>query len=108
MIILKQVCIFLAMLFVACMVCHGEVARAKPDSRHLTAFYLTLSAGGAFGGIFVGLIAPVIFPAIWEYHIGLWSIAAVTAIVLFLEKDSGPGDPRLVPWVAACFFAIIL
>ena len=29
-------------------------------------FYLTMSAGGAIGGVFVGIVAPLVFPAIWD------------------------------------------
>jgi hypothetical protein len=102
-----QIGVFLAMLFSACMVCHGELARIKPGARDLTAFYLTLAAGGAFGGILVGIIAPLIFPAIWEYHIGLWAIAALLALILFLDKDSWLHDPRPEPWIPMALFAII-
>ena len=38
-------------MFCGCMLCHGELARLKPAPEKLTAFYLTLSAGGAAGGI---------------------------------------------------------
>ena len=34
-------------LFVACMFCHGELARLKPAPRYLTRFYLMISVGGA-------------------------------------------------------------
>src|SRR5215218_3319808 len=44
--------------FVITLVCHGELARTKPDARHLTAFYMWMSLGGVVGGIFAGLIAP--------------------------------------------------
>ena len=40
-------------LFVACMVCHGELARLKPHPSQLTSFYLMVSLGGALGGVFV-------------------------------------------------------
>ncbi|HTB20101.1 MAG TPA: hypothetical protein VK708_18390, partial [Bryobacteraceae bacterium] len=36
---------FVATLFICCMVCHGELARLKPDPRHLTGFYLMISLG---------------------------------------------------------------
>jgi hypothetical protein len=102
-----QIGVFLAMLFTACMVCHGELARIKPEARYLTAFYLTLSAGGAFGGIFVGIIAPLIFPGIFEYHIGLWAIAALLILILFLDKDSWLHDPSPDPWIPMALFAIL-
>jgi hypothetical protein len=105
--VFRQIGVFLAMLFAACMVCHGELARIKPKARYLTAFYLTLSAGGAFGGIFVGIIAPLIFPAIWEYHLGLWTIAALLILILFLDKDSWLHDPKPDLWVPMALFAII-
>jgi len=41
--------LYLVGMFVACMVCHGELARLKPDPAHLTRFYLMISVGGAAG-----------------------------------------------------------
>jgi hypothetical protein len=34
---------------------------AVPSARHLTAFYMWMSAGGMIGGIAAGLIAPHVF-----------------------------------------------
>ena len=70
-------------LFVFCMVCHGELVRRKPPVRHLTLFYLMLSVGGALGGTFVGLIAPMIFTAYFELPIGLFLCATLVATVLW-------------------------
>ena len=72
-------------LFVFCMVCHGELVRRRPPVRHLTLFYLMLSIGGALGGTFVGLLAPVIFDAYFELPIGLFMCAALVIIVLWRE-----------------------
>jgi hypothetical protein len=58
-------------LFVCCMACHGELAALKPDPRRLTSFYLMIAAGGAVGGIFVGLVAPHVFDQFLELHVGL-------------------------------------
>jgi hypothetical protein len=66
-----QLAVDLAALFVACMVCHGELARSRPSPRHLTAFYLAISAGGAIGAAFTALIAPRIFTQFSEYPIAL-------------------------------------
>ena len=61
---------FLALvLFVICMVCHGELSRLKPHTSHLTGFYLTVSVGGAIGGLFVAFLAPRIFNANYELPI---------------------------------------
>ena len=76
---------FLAMLFSLCMVCHGELFRCKPSSRYLTEFYMMVSAGGAVGGIFVGLICPQIFSSNVEMNIGL--VAAFMLAVGVLSDD---------------------
>ena len=70
----KQLAVYLVALFVSCMVCHGELARSRPSPRHLTAFYLSISAGGALGGVFVALLAPRIFAENTEYLIGLGAV----------------------------------
>jgi hypothetical protein len=75
-------------LFVCCMVCHGELVRLKPGSRYLTSFYLMISAGGAIGGIFVSLIAPGIFKAYWEFHLGLAGVGLIFLIILFRDRGS--------------------
>jgi len=59
--IYKQVGIYSAGLFVCCMVCHGELYRLRPDPRYLTGFYLMIAAGGALGGFFVAVVAPLVF-----------------------------------------------
>jgi len=56
-----QLAIFLPGLFIACFFCHGELYRTRPQARHLTAFYLTVSAGGALGGLLVAVVAPLAF-----------------------------------------------
>jgi SAM-dependent methyltransferase len=54
-------------LFVAAMVCHGELARTRPSARDLTGFYVCLSVGGVLGGLFNALVAPMAFSGIFEY-----------------------------------------
>ena len=63
--------VYAVALFIACMVCHGELAARKPAPRYLTSFYLALSIGGAIGGLFVGLLAPYLFIAYFELPIAL-------------------------------------
>src|SRR4051812_28666826 len=54
-----------AAMFCICLLCHGQLARLKPPSQYLTAYYLMMSAGGALGGIAVSLIAPHVFKSIF-------------------------------------------
>ncbi|MEO8497478.1 MAG: fused MFS/spermidine synthase, partial [Planctomycetota bacterium] len=63
--------VYLALLFLVCMVCHGEMVRCKPVPRFLTSFYLMVSAGGALGGMFVALVCPQVFSTFVEMGIGL-------------------------------------
>ncbi len=86
--IIMQVLVYLTGLFFCCMVCHGELAAQKPGTRDLTSFYLLLSAGGAVGGLFVGLIAPYVFDSYWEMHIGLFACLLVTPAIYYRDKTS--------------------
>ncbi|MCB0344378.1 MAG: fused MFS/spermidine synthase [Bdellovibrionales bacterium] len=83
-------------LFTSCMVCHGELTRIKPHPKYLTSFYLMISAGGAFGGLFVSIISPLIFPAFFELHVGLISCAFLVLVVLYIDPESAiaGGQPR--------------
>jgi hypothetical protein len=86
--VIAQIGILAVALFVACMACHGELARLKPHPRYLTAFYLAVTAGGALGGVFVGIIAPRLFPGMWELPIALWLTAALLLATLAHDRSS--------------------
>lgn len=73
---------YLLLLFLVCMVCHGELVRRKPAPRHLTKFYIMTSAGGALGGILVGLVCPNVLPDTYELNLGLLLSFVVVATVL--------------------------
>ncbi|NNG05136.1 MAG: fused MFS/spermidine synthase [Inquilinus sp.] len=60
-----------ATFFVCAMVCHGELWRVRPGTRHLTEFYLWMSFGGMLGGVFNAILAPIFFNAVLEYPIAL-------------------------------------
>ena len=79
-----QILAYSILLFAACMLCHGELYLLRPNAKYLTTFYLMVSIGGAFGGIFVSLVAPLIFNGYWEFFIGL---AMTIAIVLTVLRD---------------------
>jgi len=69
--IMVQGAVYLAGMFFYAMVCHGELAKLRPDPRWLTGYFLVISAGGAAGGLFVGIIAPLIFPLYLELHVSI-------------------------------------
>ena len=72
--------LYLAGLFVSCMVCHGELARLKPDPAHLTRFYLMMSLGGALGAVLVAIAAPLVLPGYFELGIALVLLGALFAL----------------------------
>jgi hypothetical protein len=57
--------------FVVAMVCHGELARQRPPVEHLTQYYLWMAAGGVLGGLCNALVAPLLFPGVFEYPLAL-------------------------------------
>jgi SAM-dependent methyltransferase len=69
-----------ASLYVLCYVCHGELAHAKPEPQYLTGYYLTISTGGAAGGLFVAVIAPTVFNASYDLAILLPFSALVVVL----------------------------
>jgi len=98
--LLWQVVGYGSALFVCCMVCHGELARLKPSPRHLTSFYLTASAGGALGGLLVALVAPLVFDAYFELHVGLWACFALAVAAFWRERAP---HRRWRRWAAVLF-----
>jgi SAM-dependent methyltransferase len=85
--------------FVICMVCHGELARMKPHPKFLTGYFLMVSVGGAVGGVFVALIAPSLFNALYELPISLILCVLLGLAVLFLDRD-WPFRKEMLGWPA--------
>jgi len=81
------VALFVAGLFLCCMVCHGELARLKPHPGYLTHFYLMIAAGGAAGGLLVGLAAPLLCNAYYELPFGLVAVAALALVAARAHRD---------------------
>ncbi|HEX8744200.1 MAG TPA: fused MFS/spermidine synthase [Thermoleophilaceae bacterium] len=58
-------------LAVAGLLCHARLAADRPGAGHLTEYYLWVALGGALGGAFNALLAPVAFPGLVEYPLAL-------------------------------------
>jgi hypothetical protein len=85
-----QMLLYVTMLFACCMTCHGEAYRLRPppQGRQLTAFYLAIALGGALGGAFVSIVAPLIFPFNLEIHLALFGSLALWLVCLMRDARS--------------------
>lgn len=64
----------LLLLFAVAVACHARLYALRPPPERLTGFYLAMAVGGALGGVFAGLLAPVLFD--WTYEYPLLIVAA--------------------------------
>jgi hypothetical protein len=87
--LILEVSIYSGLLFVICMVCHGELYRLRPHPSYLTNFYLLVSIGGALGGIFVNFISPVLFKGYLEFYLGLALVWVMLAVLTFIRPTVG-------------------
>jgi hypothetical protein len=69
---------------------HGRLALDRPPADRLTEFYLLISVGGALAAIFVAIVAPLVFPGVWELPLLL-----VLALVALAVSEPGADPARL-------------
>ncbi len=107
--ITTQITVLSLLLLSTSMVCHGELFRLRPARQYLTAFYLALATGGALGGVFVALLAPVLFKAYFELHLGILACLILVLLILYRDPKSvmAAGKSKIV-WIAVIigFFSI--
>lgn len=65
-------------LLAVCWTLHRRLYESRPEATELTSFYIAIALGGALGGTFNALIAPLIFSGFIEYPL------ALVAALLFL------------------------
>lgn len=93
----QQLFYHVALLLSLGMVCHGEVARLRPNARRLTSFYLAIAAGGALGGVLTALVAPILFTERYELQLSIIAVWALAMIVLATDRRSPLFDGRIFP-----------
>ncbi|MGE3521035.1 MAG: spermidine synthase, partial [Vicinamibacterales bacterium] len=100
------VALHLAGFTIVALACHMELAAIRPPARRLTEFYLWVAGGGAAGGLFNALIAPVVFVNPFEYP-----LAAISACLL-LPESTRPSrhDPvrQIGRWLATALPALLV
>jgi len=101
-----QIVIYNCFLFVAVMICNGELYALRPGTIHLTRFYLMGSIGGALGGLFVNLVAPFLFKGYWELYIGLAFVWILFSLV-YPRSEKAPRF-KVGLWVGAMADVVLI
>jgi SAM-dependent methyltransferase len=88
--------------FGVCVVCHGELAKDRPPTEHLTRFYFWMSVGGVIGGTVNALIGPLVFKQIGMVE---YPLALALAALVRPRREEGSSRLRLadLAWVGALF-----
>ena len=63
------------LLFAVAVTLHARLYDLRPPATRLTLFYLVMSAGGALGGLFTALLAPLWFDWVWEHPLLIFAAA---------------------------------
>jgi len=92
----------LLLLLLLCVALHGTLANDRPEAAGLTSFYLWMSLGGALGGVFCALLAPMIFPWPWEHPLLLLVAAALLPGRACNKLTASPA------WRAVLLLAVVL
>ena len=83
--------VHLAGFAVVAMVCHRSLADRRPPAQQLTGYYLWISLGGALGGLFNALIAPMLFTRIVEFPL-------ILAVAAFFRPSPAWRSNTQEPW----------
>jgi hypothetical protein len=92
--------IHLATFFVVALACHGELARDRPPTEHLTRFYVCMSLGGALGGAFNVIVAPLVFDSLTEYPVALVAACLLMPLRKGTWRDPVSVTRHLLPPIA--------
>jgi hypothetical protein len=108
---LHRIALWSAVLFVYCLAGHGELARRRPDPARLTTYYLWIAAGGALGGLFAALVAPLVFTGYFELHLALLAGPLALAGARLSDREATGLAPAAVvrqrtALVVACLVAL--
>ncbi len=91
--------------FATAIICHRQLYESRPEASHLTEFYMLMSLGGVLGGMFVSLLAPLMFNKVLEYPLLLIVGVAATRDLL---TDQKLRDTLRKPWLPIAAFVGLL
>ena len=105
---LTFIVLHLVSFFVVALACHSALAASRPPAESLTEFYLWLSAGGALGGLFNALLAPVIFVNPYEYPLAVLSACLLLPNALTAENSRASSGVRTAISMALTALPLLL
>ena len=96
----------LALLFLVSVSLHTGLYRLRPEPDRLTGFYLAMAFGGALGGVFSALVAPLLFDWTYEYPILILAAGVLTPHAYFLAPlqrlwEANPVRRRILLYAVA-------
>ncbi len=95
------------LLFAVAVALHARMYALRPQASQLTLFYLAMSAGGALGGLFTALIAPLVFDWVWEHPMLVLAAAMLMPLPVLYDWRRLPGlDPAMARIGAAILMSL--
>ena len=90
------------LLFAVAVTLHARLYDLRPPASRLTLFYLVMSAGGALGGLFTALFAPLWFDWVWEHPLLVFAAALLVPMrpLLGWMRMDGLTRPTILTAVA--------
>lgn len=98
---ITEIAIWNLVLFVFCMIAHGEIMRTRP-LQGLNGFYLTFSVGGALGAMLAAFAAPLIFAENHELLLSLIIIGLLSGLRCIVEIIPEEGSIHSVGTLMQC------
>ncbi len=101
----------LTLLFFVSVALHARMYELRPEPDRLTGFYLAMALGGMLGGVFAGLVAPVLFDWTYEYPLLILAAALLvpqTILFGFLRKFWSGDRGAILVRSAAIGVAVLL
>lgn len=104
---LIPVLVSVVLLFVVCVALHSRLYDLRPAPEQLTTFYLAMAAGGALGGLFTALVAPLLFDWAWEHPLLVLAAAALLPQGSLPDWTRRPGMDRILTGTVVALAVLI-
>lgn len=83
---------------------HRALYSKRPSNQYLTVFYVVMSIGGALGGVFNSLIAPLLFSGHYELKVTI----LIATVLFFVGTKKVTGSQNLRQGIIAAFGLVLI